>query len=41
MSETDTTTAPVEGGRIIERTKSLGQFHDQVTVAKFNKEGYS
>jgi len=41
MSKTDTTTAPVEGGRIIERRKSLGQFHDQVTVAKFNKEGYS
>ena len=32
---------PVEGGRIIRRRKSLCQFHDQVTVAIFNKEGYS
>jgi len=41
MSKTDTTTAPVEGGRIIGRRRSLGQFHDQVTVAIFNMEGYS
>ena len=34
MSKTDITSWPVY------RKKSLGQFHDQVTVAIFNKEDY-